>query len=456
MSPPPQPIIHSNRKLLREKLRNIDSNQVIKRIGRETTVVFLIDKQTRDPSVPILSDKFLKSFIKRKRRSQESSKRPQQQQPESSSAKTQQQQQQQPPQPLPQQQQQQQHQQQQQPKQQPKPQPEPETVLDPERRVELEPPRRKVRQSSPTPPPFIQRGVSFAKGTIDELIIREAISDEFAYLDNEDEEEEESVISKNLKKIRTLPQPGTSNGVKPQQPAPRAGPSAPQNSISNLQQQPQQQPQQAPVQAAEHDWTETETRLNQGDLDNTYKDFFQQKNKIRSSDLAKKLLKQLVLKCLIQDETKWFLDALKINLELGDINQSDDEFWQELVLRLQTKLSAVAIYKSKANPEYVRSIYKQGLANISQHFYETGQQLKLPFRAMVFLATPIVLKIDAEAKKENADPPRIQAEPKKETPNPQGRIVTKTERRLPIFQNSTQKFPVFAIKKEIKTEKSKV
>lgn len=396
------PIIHSTKELLSEKLRGIDDGQIRKRVGKHKTFVFMITKEKRDPNISILSDEFLEDFIST--------------------------------------------------------------------RLSQSTPER-VREVTP---------ISYAKGTLDELVIREQFHDEFAYL-ADDDDDEETQMSKNLKKIRTQPSQNINNSRGPNYPkpasnlanglpkliTPKAGPSAQLRTASEIQpqvplahQQQTANQQQATAQTngvvVEHKWTDTEARLNQGDLDNTYKDLLQQKEKIRSSDLAVQLLKQLALKCILLDETKWFHDTLRIIFGLNDLYQCDSHFWKELIQRLKTKLSSVAKYKSKANHEYVRGIYEEAQQMLSLHFYETNMRLDLHYSEMLFLTDPVswkqhLEKLHASAplkveKKENSNPlPPILGE----------RKIFKTEKRVPIFKNS-RSFPVLYIKREIKRDPTEI
>jgi len=222
----------------------------------------------------------------------------------------------------------------------------------------------------------------------DELVINEIIDDEYAQYDDDDNEETE--LSKNLKKIRTAPPPT--------QPAKQSLPAKLTTSVErrcttrarSLSRSPSPPPvPKEPVKPPEPNWPETAKLVQTNQFSNAYKDLCFFKAHIKSDSMAKTLPKEIVLKCLQEDETNLLVDMLNLLYEL-DYND-DIDFWSELVQRLKRKLSthsSVRKYKVKTNPDWVYANYKRAIKSLSDYSRSMNLTLKLPFHAMLFLIDP--------------------------------------------------------------------
>lgn len=226
------------------------------------------------------------------------------------------------------------------------------------------------------------------KCEIDGLVINEPIDDEFAMYDDGDSDCE-TVLTKNLKKIRTVPTPAP-----PKQPQ-----QAPKSSSPKKTPSPRKQPKQqaafknlvrsrspspvvetrTPQQASEPNWAQISKELQTNQFTNVFKGLNYFKDRLKSDNTAKALPKDLIMKCLQEDETNHLVDTLELIYELD--YKDDWEFWTELVLRLKRKLNShtqVKSFKSKTNPEQVYQNYKRAISSISRYSDQVNLTMKLP------------------------------------------------------------------------------
>lgn len=236
----------------------------------------------------------------------------------------------------------------------------------------------------------------------DELVINEPEDDEFAKFKDDDDDQEETLMSRNLKKIRsnvTIP-PSNANLPKKKNIVTKSPikPNIQQTNI-NKTSTPKKSPIKKavpppePKEPAKPNWLETDKYIQQNQLEIAFRDLDHFKDHINSDELAKPLLLELVKKCLQEDETRVLDESLNLIYNL-DMYTHEVEFWSELVLRLKRKLIVYDNvknfnFKTKANATQVHDNYKRVLINFSEHAKKINQTFKLPLQAMLFLLEPL-------------------------------------------------------------------
>jgi len=235
-----------------------------------------------------------------------------------------------------------------------------------------------------------------ARSEFDTLIINENFEDEYRCFGDGDSEEEESELSKNLKKIRTQSHNTEHSNQKTQ-------PNKPFQKQSNQVSQPQpQQPtdqtvsqlhqQQEPAQQAP-DWKELSKQLEESSFDKyrlIYQHLNHHKNETKlPTSQAHALLKEVILKCFSKDESFQLLDFFEIFFEC-DCRQDEIflKFIVEIVQRLRRKINPHAnlhIFQSKVSAEVVMNNYRLALRRIAQYIKDTNLRLNLLFCDFEFL-----------------------------------------------------------------------
>lgn len=381
-------IIHSSWELLKKKLLQKDNLNIQKRVGANKTPVVVISRREYDENIPIFSKEKLEAFL----RSQNSPEPEQQPVRKLQQKENHRQPQQQPTQQPIQQPTQQSHKQP--PKVQKKPDPHPQ--LHSKQHQQLA--KQALPVSSPIKRSFIKtidkipkkitkkrkKNESIWKGDIDELVIKEEIDDEFCRFTNDDSDSEDDVLmSKNLKKIRVdsvPPKPSTSK--LPQKP------NSPPKQDPNLspQELPEEQVPPKVVKPLTPNWPETVKKFEENQLNIVYKDLYHFKSYIKSDERVRTLLKEMVIKCLQNDDTFLLLDMLALTPELNYNEDKDKQFWSETVGRLKRKLNincGMVKYKSSLNPDQIRSAYKRAVIEISK--YARDQNIVLHYLDSIFL-----------------------------------------------------------------------
>lgn len=302
---------------------------------------------------------------------------------------------------------------------------------------------------------------SIWKGKVDQLVIKESIDDEFLNYDEDDDSEEDTEISKNLKKIKSSaplppkPQPQPSHRPQPRnrpQPSNRPPSPPPSPPVSQF-------PPKAPTPEKEPNWSETLEKLGKNEPHIVYKDLCFFKNRIESDELAKTLPTKLVMKCLQDDEPIMLLDVLNLIFELDYKN--DGQFWSELVHRLKRKLDHNMMnYKSKMNVDQVRQLYSKAVIEVNGYAVTSNILFdKLRYNDFMFLtnsATQIKsnfkLEVKKELKPETTSPPENANKVPEREATPVGTASSNstctTEREI-TFEGgfASGKLPTYKIKK---------
>ena len=240
------------------------------------------------------------------------------------------------------------------------------------------------------------------QGNIDRLQIKEQIGDEYQY-DDDDEEVEETTLSRNLKKIRTEPDPNlnrtSTNATNSTSTVPQASTSSrssnpfttatssatplAQQRRPEENQQTKAPPPQPPKPPQIVNWPEIKRNLSKNLFHAVYRDLLHFKKDV-SSDEGRQVLKEAIIKSIQEDETYFLCDFLKIVLEL---KYADDvNFWTELVLRFKRKLSThakVKTFKVKTDPELVYANYERAMLQVANHVAELNIALTLPYHTFV-------------------------------------------------------------------------
>lgn len=247
----------------------------------------------------------------------------------------------------------------------------------------------------------------------DALIIQEPIDDEY-YKYKDDDSEVETKLSKNLKKIRSeKKQP-----AKPVVTEPVKKPPPPPTQLKPA-------PQQPPPPPPEPNWPETIKQLEANNLSIVFKDISYFKNKVKSNTVSQPIPKDLVMKCLIEDDTYILKEALELVFELD--YSKDVDFWSELVLRIKRKISShfsIRKFKSKLDPDVVCDNYRKCLVRLVEYASSPiDLTLRLPFHSWMFLQNsvqPPPPPPPVEGKKVKFENPICKLEPKneKEVPPP--------------------------------------
>lgn len=244
---------------------------------------------------------------------------------------------------------------------------------------------------------------------VDRFIIHEPIDDEFAKY--RDEEFEDTEISKNLKKIRSdqQKQPDQNNKTQTNPKAPRVDlfqrnlepardpdPPPPRNLTSDRnkkQTKPAEVPDKPhrvePPEPPGPNWPETLKQLESNKFPIVYKELDHFKDLIKNDNLAKKLPRDFISKCIDTDETTFLVDILQLIFKL-DLYNDDFEFWTALVLKFKRKTMCgpngpMTTYKSKTNPRATFENYKRAMLILSQSAFKRNLTFKLPFHTFLYL-----------------------------------------------------------------------
>lgn len=246
-----------------------------------------------------------------------------------------------------------------------------------------------------------------ANSNLDALIINE-IDDEYRYLEDSSGEEEESELAKNLKKIRsdvpknnkqatkpTRNSTTTSTDNKSRQQVDAGATLNRTNSTRQLAQQPPkarestpsplspQQEQQRPItEQPEPNWKDLQKQVSENSFDQ-FRLIFQHlnhfKDKIKFSNMdARELLRDITLKCFVKDESFYLLDFLDLVCEFEF--HSDPGFIAEMLQRLKRKINPHATlhaFKSSAKTEIVLNNYKLAMRKLAQYIETKDMQLTL-------------------------------------------------------------------------------
>lgn len=429
------PTIYKSWDLLREKLRKIDRLEIDKRVGVTATLVFELKYHKYDPKIPIIETEELNSWLETRRKSSTS---PKSSTPIKSASRASS-----PPPPKPRQSPQ--VPQSRQSPQAPQPQQSPQAPQSPQQspqssfQLRQSPPTLKLpipkkpiinlispkaplkttikftdrstkskprgqivksrpkskpqrTDSSSADSPTSQESISNIStaaciSSIDVLVINERIDDEYAnYVD--DDFEEETEMSKNLKKIRSTAPP-VAKPQPPPPPPPKPNLMRQSNDMqrSRVRDSPPPTPK-PPPKPREPNWPETASHLQQNNFHYVCKDFETFKNHVKSDSTARSLLKDAVMKCIQEDETLVLLDLLNLVYDNGYTD--DIQFWSELFGRLRRKLDThTRTFKARTDPKWVRENYKRALKSISDHAKEVDQSFTVPIHAMKLLYDPI-------------------------------------------------------------------
>lgn len=231
----------------------------------------------------------------------------------------------------------------------------------------------------------------------DTLVIHEDYEDEFAkYIDDDDDVETE--ISKNKKKIQTkappkvVPPPPpppppqqTKQRPKPAPPKKSTLPSKPIQPDPIVPDEPMEVDQQQPEpKISQPDWQDTQKQLQDGKLMTVLKDLVHFKDKI-TSDEVKSIPKTLILKCILEDDMVVLPDSLDLIIEL-DCFWEDCEFWSEMIMRFKRKLSQhCKIYRNQRDPIETRRQYELLMKKLSAYVDKRNITCKIPVDAMKLL-----------------------------------------------------------------------
>lgn len=295
------PRLHTSWSKLKEKLRISDHYPVDKRIGKEKTLVFLIEDLRYDPDIPILEDK--------------------------------------------------------------------QGVLIPipsATKPRAEPAQNNV---DPATPP---QAYAVMKSGIDQLVLKELDDDEFDKY-REDDLDEESEISRNLKKIRSDPV---------SKPVPNPKPASIPKPAKNHREVPKQKSNEPP----KPDWEATKKHVQANQFNIVLKDFQLFEDSIKSDILARQTLKEAIIKCILEDETFSLIELLQIAFRLD--YEGESEFWSELIQRLKRKLKThtdVPKYKGEQNSAWVYQNYEIIKRKIFDYVKTNNVMLTLRFDMMDFL-----------------------------------------------------------------------
>lgn len=235
--------------------------------------------------------------------------------------------------------------------------------------------------------------ITKSQACADRFVIFEDFDDEFAKY--RDEDLDETPIFKNLKKIKSdipvktkiepiyiRPKPLNSNRSNA---IPKFPLSTPKQEVSTKEVTPINDRQESIP-----NWQETTKKLEDNQFSVVCRDLVHFKNHVKTNDIAKNLPKELILKCITEDDTFLLDDILTLIFELD--YKEDVDFWSELVLRFKRKLTRhgqVLKFKSKTNPTVVYENYKRAMLKINEYARLTNITFRIPFHVMPFLHDPI-------------------------------------------------------------------
>lgn len=223
------------------------------------------------------------------------------------------------------------------------------------------------------------------KSEVDALVIQEPLDDEF--MGDSDDGDRDDEISRNMRKIRpqraekAKPPPTkvlketTSNAAtvtwQPKHPSRVETPNSDrQESLSML----------------EPDWNALSKMLGAKKFGQVLKYLENFKEQVKNTEAARSLPKDLVLKCILEDETDFLMGTLSLIYYIG--YSEDVDFWSELVKRFKRKLFRPA-FKSKANSDLIYESYKKAMLSLSKHSRDRNLIFKLPYNDILFLIDPL-------------------------------------------------------------------
>lgn len=215
------------------------------------------------------------------------------------------------------------------------------------------------------------------QGELDGLTINENY-DEYAQFDDDDDDIVETQFSKNLKKIKSEVPKQTIN-------------LPPRDEKSNKLKCFFTPPPPPPVlkvvpKPVEPNWPEVLKQVENNQLNIALKDLCFFKSRIKTDELARTLPKELILKCLSEDDTMTLVSALELYYEMDF--EEDIEFNTELVKRFKRKLNPhvrVRLFKSKMNPDTVYRDYKRAMVKLIRIASDRNLTLSIPWNDWKFL-----------------------------------------------------------------------
>lgn len=259
---------------------------------------------------------------------------------------------------------------------QPRPQPQPQLQVQPKPQPK---PQTQVHSQPPQPQPQPSEPLSEKA-----KLLGWDIEDEFAIFDDEDDEAYcNTTIQHNLKKIKSDPPPPKpqvkqKTNRPPKSPTPELKPA--KRSPSPI---PEQVPQQ-PVKVVEPNWSDTNDHLERNQLTVVYRDLAHFKDLISQNDLSICIIKNMIMKCIQEDETNLLNDSLILLFD-GKI-VLNPEFWTELIQRLKRKLDChTKVFKTNLDPVKVTENYKRTMVLINDYCKTLNPTLNLPYSSMYFL-----------------------------------------------------------------------
>lgn len=216
----------------------------------------------------------------------------------------------------------------------------------------------------------------------DRLVVTGPEEDEFRQYDDDDEGE--TVISRNLKKIRSdlppLPLP-------PPPPPPKAPQQLQRPQTKALQPlPPKEPPRQEMPKEQEITVVDINKYLEEKNLRLLHAELNRHKEKFKKDPSARSTLKKAVFSCLERDETFWLVDLIKLVFEYD--YQSDTEFWDELIGKLKRKDNPHAkchSFKCQTDPLVVLRNYQLTTQDIVNYFDATNIRLALPWHTCRYL-----------------------------------------------------------------------
>lgn len=218
---------------------------------------------------------------------------------------------------------------------------------------------------------------SVMKSNIDELVVRGPFEDEFEQY--KDDDMNESEMSKNLKKIRYSP--------KKPPPIPKPAPNPRPAPLSR--QMPPKVPEKPveppkPPEPPKPDWNQTKKQLHSNQLHDVLKDLMAFEKDIKADNDAVLIVKESVMKCLQEDETVMLIHFLDLIYKLD--HTDDFEFWSALVQRLKRKLWTGTKYKvNTTNHDWIYQNYQNAIKSVCQYAASANPVLKLHYQDILFL-----------------------------------------------------------------------
>lgn len=219
------------------------------------------------------------------------------------------------------------------------------------------------------------------ESNVDKLVLNGPEDDEFKRFDDENDEAE-STISKNLKKIRVEPvkppvtfqQPFTTHTAEPRarsSPLPKQSKPAPEVELQKA-----RTPEDLEKSVDQKEWHLVYTELDWN------------RNSYKTNEVARSVLKKAVFSCLDLDETYKLINFMKLVFEFE--YPEDANFWEMLIGKLKRKVSPHVLdhrFKCDTDPKLVINNYTLVIQEILKHFNSSNKMsnVKIPFHLAAYL-----------------------------------------------------------------------